>query len=418
MHNLLKTVLGAIFHNSNQFASGGMVLMLMGSFIGLFKWLPQTVWHWIVDQTTVSLTVNDANEEFDWIRHWFESQSVLKNARHLDVGTGDQRRWWSFKKEKTLLAPAPGAHWMWSGLRPINVTVTRLEDTKSGERKESIRLVTCGRNRQVFRTLLAKVAEHNAARKAQVPGAKLFIWLKDGWHEASGYEPRPLESVICTQGMKEQVVEDIARFRTSAARYKALGIPHHRGYLFEGPPGTGKTSLISGLSQHFAASMYLLKINEMSDTTLRDAVFECEPNAFIVMEDIDCTASVALKHRAQAGPNDGADSEPETLKSLFSVTQSGLLNVLDGVLAPAGVLFFMTTNCVKSLDAALIRPGRVDVQLHLGVADAVQKRALFARFFPDQPMPEEYLSQNITMAEMQQKLMLRENQQATKGANA
>jgi len=64
------------------------------------------------------------------------------------------------------------------------------------------------------------------------------------------------------------------------------------------------------------------------------------------------------------------------------VTMSGLLNALDGVAAQEGRLVFMTTNHVDRLDAALIRPGRADVKLEVGLLNTDQVQLLYKKFFP------------------------------------
>ena len=63
------------------------------------------------------------------------------------------------------------------------------------------------------------------------------------------------------------------------------------------------------------------------------------------------------------------------------VTFAGLLNALDGVAAQEGKLLFLTTNHIDKLDAALIRPGRVDYRARLGLASKPAARQLFARFY-------------------------------------
>ena len=56
--------------------------------------------------------------------------------------------------------------------------------------------------------------------------------------------------------------------------------------------------------------------------------------------------------------------------------------MLDGFNAPENVLFAMTSNHVETLDPALLRPGRIDYKLYMGVATDEQKIALYLRFFP------------------------------------
>jgi chaperone BCS1 len=88
-------------------------------------------------------------------------------------------------------------------------------------------------------------------------------------------------------------------------------------------------------------------------------------HSLVLIEDIDC---VFLKRKK-------ADDKE-------NVTFSGLLNAIDGVMASAGRVLFMTTNNVETLDAALIRPGRVDMSIKLDNASREQMEQLFLRFFP------------------------------------
>jgi len=64
-----------------------------------------------------------------------------------------------------------------------------------------------------------------------------------------------------------------------------------------------------------------------------------------------------------------------------SITFSGLLNALDGVASSEERIIFMTTNHIERLDAALIRPGRVDAQDFVGNAVPEQAGRLFTRFY-------------------------------------
>jgi mitochondrial chaperone BCS1 len=89
----------------------------------------------------------------------------------------------------------------------------------------------------------------------------------------------------------------------------------------------------------------------------------------------------------------------------FAVTLSGLLNVLDGFHAPENVIYVMTTNKIKALDPALLRPGRIDYRLFMGEASEPQRIELYRRFFPDATEAEarEFAQAHFaeTMAEFQ-----------------
>ena len=65
------------------------------------------------------------------------------------------------------------------------------------------------------------------------------------------------------------------------------------------------------------------------------------------------------------------------------ISLSGLLNVIDGIASQEGRVLIMTTNKVSSLDAALLRPGRVDLRVHFELASKKQAEDLFLQTFTD-----------------------------------
>jgi chaperone BCS1 len=93
-------------------------------------------------------------------------------------------------------------------------------------------------------------------------------------------------------------------------------------------------------------------------------------------------ASNPRSHAEKPFPGDPRERQEAKAADKFGVTLSGLLNVLDGFHAPDNVLYMMTTNKIEALDPALLRPGRIDYRLYLGVASEEQKLELYWRFFP------------------------------------
>jgi chaperone BCS1 len=215
-------------------------------------------------------------------------------------------------------------------------------------------------------------------------GVQSYLYFyDDGWSYVEGYSPRSLESVILQPGEKEDLVEDVARFQKSKQRYQDLGVPYHRGYLFHGPPGTGKTSLVSALAAHFGLSIYVINLGEFNDRTLLGAVNQVPPGSVLLLEDIDCMRGSQTREGPEVTNGQAGKTGPNVKDNatMNGVTLSGLLNVLDGFQAPNAVLFVMTTNHAEKLDPALLRPGRVDYKLFLGEASDLQKQQLYRRFF-------------------------------------
>lgn len=409
MFEFLKHVLSG----QNQFASGGLLLMVMGG-IGVFlRSLPVRLWAWIVDQTTMTVSVKDDDAAFRWVKEWFLEQQCLKKIRRLDIDT-------TLRGAEVALIPAPGMHWFFRGRRPFWVWFCRSRDTKGGtqRRMESLTFQTMGRDRRILRSFVDEViACHH--RKTRVHS---YLYLYDnGWDNVEAYAPRLLDSVLLKPGEKEHLLEDLQKFRSARPRYRRLGVPYHRGYLFYGPPGTGKTSLVSAIAAKFGMSVYVINLTEMNDRTLKSAMSAVPENSVILFEDIDCMnrekRSLSTTGHKQVSAEGSEDVSAGRAQDRGGVSLSGLLNVLDGLHAPENVVFVMTTNNIGALDAALLRPGRIDYRLYLGEAAETQKTALYRRFFPEatESQAREFAEAHSgeTMAEFQGVLLALEQENAT-----
>jgi chaperone BCS1 len=374
MFQILKTMLTG----RNEFASGGLLLMIIGALSVWLRAVPEKIWHWIVSQTTMIVTVKDDDAAFVWVKEWFLEQGFLKRIRRVDLDT-------TLRNERIAMIPSPGKHWFWFSGRPFEAWFSRSENTheRTGRRIESLTFRTVGRNRASLQHFVDDVVQCHIRRQ----GVQSYLYLyNDGWDCVQGYWPRVLDSVVLEPGEKEHLLHDMAQFRRSKRRYQHLGVPYHRGYLFYGPPGTGKTSLVSALAAHFGLSIFTVNLSDFSDRSLMIAVNQVPADSVLLFEDIDCMKGSQSRGGADkgAGQNGSAMASAKEKASIQSgITLSGLLNVLDGFHAPTGVLFVMTTNHVEKLDPALLRPGRIDYKLFLGKASDHQKMELFRRFFPE-----------------------------------
>ena len=397
-------------NGQNQFASGGLLLMILGG-IGVFvRSLPHRLWRWLVGQCTMTLMVDNEDQAFTWVKEWFLEQKSLSKIRSLDVDT-------TLRGAEVALIPAPGGHWFFCGRRLFWVSFSRSEDTRgwAPRRTESLCFRTLGRDQEILKSFINEVvACHRSKRRTS---SHLYLY-EDGWEQVEAYSPRLLESVLLKPGEKEHLTGDLERFRSSRPRYQRLGVPYHRGYLLYGPPGTGKTSLVSALAARFGMSIFVVNLSEMNDRIIKSAVNSVPENSVILFEDVDCMKASSRKLESigrpttrVAPPQCATDVAPP---ERAGVSLSGLLNVLDGFHAPENVIFVMTTNDIDALDPALLRPGRIDYRLFLGEAAESQKIELYCRFFPEATKSEarEFVQaqQAQTMAEFQGLLLALEQE--------
>ena len=192
---------------------------------------------------------------------------------------------------------------------------------------------------------------------------------------------RDIDSIYLPKKQKQDIVNDLEKFLRpeTKQRYNKLGINYKRIYLLEGIPGTGKTSLITGLASKFNSNIAIVSfIPKMTDVdlirslrTLRDNDNDYNDDignknskkTFLIFEDIDCI----FKERKS---ND---------EHRNNITFSGLLNALDGI-TTNDIICFITTNYKCNIDSALLRPGRIDYIMQFDYAVKEQIIDIFKDF--------------------------------------
>ena len=210
---------------------------------------------------------------------------------------------------------------------------------------------------------IAAVMEANRAKQRQPVFRMLNQW--DEWERIDDLPDRALDSVILPAGQLERVTGDIESFLASEDLYVKRSVPWHRGHLYEGPPGTGKTSVARAMACHFGLDVWYLPLADVKkDTSLIKTVMGVKSKSLLLLEDVDIFHAATSRQEGFGG-----------------TTLSGLLNSLDGIATPHGLITVMTTNTPEVLDDALVRAGRVDLVEHFGLAKRPEVERLISHWY-------------------------------------
>lgn len=163
---------------------------------------------------------------------------------------------------------------------------------------------------------------------------------------------------------KEELVE-IVEFLRNPAKYTKLGARIPKGVLMVGPPGTGKTYLSKAVAGEAGVPFFSISGSDFVEmfvgvgaSRVRDLFDQAKKNApcIVFIDEID-----AVGRRRGAGLGGGNDEREQTLNQL--------LVEMDGFGINEGIIIIAATNRPDVLDPALLRPGRFDRQVRVGVPD-------------------------------------------------
>ena len=346
----------------------------------------------------VNVEITARDTAYQWLLQWMSAyeRSQLGNSTSSVAATNDRTLWEGLLRRVTpnlhdlqiqtstvnradgspqthfSLVPGPGQHIF--RYRNAFIAVSRQREksfNRDGVPFETVTLTTLYSQRQVFEDLFTEahaMAQTMEEGKTVLYTSRMTEWCQFGQPKRK----RPIDSVVLEKGLKERILDDLKAFISARTWYLDRGIPYRRGYLLYGPPGTGKSSFIQALAGELDFNIGILNLSErgLTDDRLNHLLTNIPPRTIVLLEDADA----AFANRAKA-QEDGFKST--------SVTFSGLLNALDGVASAEERVIFLTTNHVSRLDEALVRPGRVDMAVRLGEADAYQMEQLWDRFYAE-----------------------------------
>jgi len=172
----------------------------------------------------------------------------------------------------------------------------------------------------------------------------------------------------------KQEVQEIVEFLKNPKKYTEIGAKIPKGALLVGPPGTGKTLLAKAVAGEADVPFFSMSGSDFVEmfvgvgaSRVRDLFRQAKEKApaIIFIDEID-----AIGRSRSKGVMTGGNDERES-------TLNQLLTEMDGFGTNSGVIILAATNRADVLDAALLRAGRFDRQIHVELPDLQERKEIF-----------------------------------------
>ncbi len=183
----------------------------------------------------------------------------------------------------------------------------------------------------------------------------------------------------------KQDLEEVVEFLKFPKKFSSLGAKIPKGVLLVGPPGTGKTMLSRAVAGEANVPFFSISGSEFVEmfvgvgaSRVRDLFAKAKKNApcIIFIDEID-----AVGRKRGSGMGGGHDEREQTLNQI--------LVEMDGFEQGQNVIVLAATNRADVLDPALLRPGRFDRRVNIGLPDRKDREAILKVHYKDKPLGKE-----------------------------
>lgn len=363
---------------NNQFVTAAIVAAPATALTYAVRNVPLRIYHGIRKLVSITVRFNNDMPDYDSISR-FITTGIVINKLSRNFNYSAEAKWdedtYTEKTQHHGLTAGYGTHFGRYKRRLCIIRRSIDEANQSEKFKESMSVTFFG-GQKTIKKFAAEIAEKAGSSFDEFTSVPIYINSGTWWQRASKRPLRSIDTVFTSNGVGRSLVEAIQRFDASRAENHRLGLPHHLGILLYGTPGCGKSSLIHALASELGRSIYYLNLGAVEkDKELTDLMASGRDwsKSLLVLEDFDAagasvsrgTGTTLVEDAATGGiavVPDGPPADGEKKR----ITLSTLLNLLDGLISPDGLVTIATTNHPERLDEALRRPGRFDHAIELG----------------------------------------------------
>jgi cell division protease FtsH len=222
-------------------------------------------------------------------------------------------------------------------------------------------------------------------RSAQGQGNQALSFGKSRARLYGNEKDKVVFSDVAGQAEAKQDLEEVVEFLKFPKKFAGVGARIPKGVLLVGPPGTGKTMLSRAVAGEANVPFFSISGSEFVEmfvgvgaSRVRDLFAKAKKNApcIIFIDEID-----AVGRRRGSGMGGGHDEREQTLNQI--------LVEMDGFEQGQNVIVLAATNRADVLDPALLRPGRFDRRVGIGLPDRKDREAILKVHFAKKPLGKE-----------------------------
>ena len=231
--------------------------------------------------------------------------------------------------------------------------------------------------------ILFMIMSNNAA--ANNSGGKMMNFGKSRARMTAPDEKSKTFADVAGLVEEKEQLEEIVDFLEAPQKYTNLGARIPKGVIMVGPPGTGKTLLAKAVAGEAGVPFFSISGSDFVEmfvgvgaSRVRDLFAEAKKNApcIVFIDEID-----AVARRRGSGLGGGHDEREQTLNQM--------LVEMDGFGINEGIIVMAATNRVDILDPAILRPGRFDRRIHVGLPDVRGREEILKVHAKNKPLSDD-----------------------------
>jgi SpoVK/Ycf46/Vps4 family AAA+-type ATPase len=331
------------------------VLLAGGGLFVSIKTIGKLITDFLVKHITTELVLTSANVSFYNAMEWIDRKGLASKFRKIKLFNGH----WGYSN-KTTKSVGYGKNVIFIDKKLVFVTLNKEDGSATSSDKESLYLSYFGRSHEFIDKIIKEFEPEKDPTKVMI---KQFSG--DSWRPVPSARKLDWDKVYFNTEEKVRIERVLTDFINNKEWYLKHNIPYRLGILLSGIPGSGKTTLIKGLASKLNYSLNCLPTDQMKE--IGNAINTLDEKSIMYIEDVDSSGMVDTREVKEEDKDD-----PFKGLKFDSGGLSLVLNAIDGISDSDGRIVIFSTNKPEDIDPAVLRPGRIDLRLHIDYLDKDQ----------------------------------------------